>query len=93
MVSEFSLTGKNLGSYQILEEIGRGGMAVVYKAWQPSLERHIAVKVLPPQFTFDARFVRRFEQEAVSAARLQHPNIVTIHDVGQQDGVHYIAMA
>jgi serine/threonine-protein kinase len=81
-----------LGQYHILEEIGRGGMAVVYRAYQPSLHRFVAIKVLPQQFTFDTTFVQRFQQEARAAAKLEHTNIVTIHDVGEQDGTHYIVM-
>jgi len=77
------LAGKMLGQYQIIEEIGRGGMAVVYRAYQPSLNRYVAIKVLPPQFTFDTTFVQRFLREARAAARLEHPNIVTTHDVGE----------
>jgi serine/threonine protein kinase len=87
-----SLVGKTLGQYQIVEEIGRGGMAVVYKAYQPSLTRYVAIKVLPQQFSFDHEFVERFAREARSAARLHHPNIVTIHDVSEQDGLHYFVM-
>ena len=87
-----SLIGKTLGQYQILEEIGRGGMAVVYKAHQPALERYVAIKVLPQQFTFDREFVERFLREARAAARLNHPHIVTIHDVGQAGGTYYIVM-
>ena len=87
-----NLMGKILGQYHILEEIGRGGMAVVYRAYQPSLQRYVAIKVLPQQFTFDTTFVQRFQQEARAAARLEHPNIVTIHDVGEQQGIHYIVM-
>lgn len=87
-----NLTGKSLGQYQILHEIGRGGMAVVYEAYQPSLGRSVAIKVLPPQYTFDATFVQRFLQEARAAARLEHPNIVSIYDVSEQNGVYYIVM-
>ena len=87
-----SLIGKTLGQYQIIEEIGRGGMAVVYKAYQPSLTRHVAIKVLPPQFTFDQEFVERFMREARSAATLHHPNIITIYDVSEQNGIHYFVM-
>ena len=87
-----NLIGKTLGQYQIIEEIGRGGMAVVYKAWQPSLNRHVAIKVLPPQFTFDQRFVQRFQREAQAAAGLRHPHIVVIHDTGEQQGLYYIVM-
>ena len=78
------LMGKTLRQYHIIEEIGRGGMAVVYKSYQPSLNRYVAIRVLPQQFTFDTTFVRRFQQEARAAARLEHPNIVTIHDVGRK---------
>jgi hypothetical protein len=67
-------------------------MAVVYKAWQPSLQRYVALKVLPPQFTFDPQFVARFQREARAAAQFNHPNIVAIHDTGEADGLHYIAM-
>jgi len=86
------LIGKTLGQYQIVEEIGRGGMAIVYRAYQTSLQRYVAIKVLPPQFTFDTTFVQRFLQEARAAARLEHPHIVTIHDVGQQGDLYYIVM-
>jgi serine/threonine protein kinase len=86
------LVGKTLGQYQIIEELGRGGMAVVYKAYQPSLNRYVAIKVLPPQFAFDEQFVQRFLREARGAAALHHPNIVTIHDVNQQDSYYFIVM-
>ncbi len=86
------LIGRTIGQYQILDEIGRGGMAVVYKAWQPSLNRYVALKVLPPQFTFDREFVERFLREAQAAAGLRHPNIVVIYDVGRQDDTFYIVM-
>jgi Tol biopolymer transport system component len=81
-----------VGQYQIVEELGRGGMAVVYKAWQPSLERYVALKVLPEYFQHDPEFLARFQREARAAARLNHPNIVTIYDVGEHAGIHYIAM-
>ena len=86
------LIGQKLGRYQIIEELGRGGMAVVYKAYQSSLNRYVAIKVLPPQFTFDEEFVQRFLREAQSAAALHHPNIVTIHDVSHEDGYYFIVM-
>jgi len=86
------MIGSTLGNYQITEELGRGGMAVVYRAYQPSLNRHVAIKVLPPQLSFDPQFVERFQREARAAARLRHPNIVVIHDVGEQDGNYYIVM-
>jgi serine/threonine protein kinase len=84
--------GSSIGNYQILSELGRGGMAIVYKAYQPSLRRYVALKVLPPQFTFDATFVQRFLQEARTAAGLNHPNIITIYDVGEANGTYYFAM-
>jgi serine/threonine protein kinase len=87
-----NLTSKTIGNYEILEEIGRGGMAVVYRAYQPSLNRYVAIKVLPPQFSLDQQFVQRFQREARAAASLRHPNIVVIHDVGQQEGLYYIVM-
>ena len=87
-----SLVNRMFGAYQIVGEIGRGGMAIVYKAYQSKLDRYVAIKVLPPQFTFDPEFVKRFELEAKAAAKLKHPNIVTIFDVGEQDGFYYIAM-
>jgi predicted Ser/Thr protein kinase len=86
------LIGKTFGQYQIVAELGRGGMAVVYKAYQPALQRYVAIKVLPPQLGMDPDFVRRFQHEAVAAAKLKHPHIVTIHDVAIADGVNYIVM-
>lgn len=76
------MIGTRLGHYQILEEIGRGGVAVVYKAYQPTLDRHVAIKVLPRELSFDPEFVERFPREARFAAKLSHSHIVTIHDVG-----------
>jgi hypothetical protein len=84
--------GKTIGQYQIVGEIGRGGMAIVYKAWQTALQRHVALKVLPPQFTFDPQSVARFQREARAAAQFSHPNIVAIQDTGEVDRLHYIAM-
>ena len=86
------LIGKSIGNYQIIDELGRGGMAIVYRAYQPSLNRYVAIKVLPPQLSFDQQFVERFQREAQAAAGLRHPNIVVIHDVGNQDGIYYIVM-
>jgi len=86
------LVGTTLGNYQIIQEIGRGGMAVVYRAFQPSLRRYVAIKVLPEYLQVDPEFVARFQREARAAAQLSHPNVVTIYDVGEQAGVHYIAM-
>ncbi len=88
-----TLIGKVLaGRYEIIEEIGSGGMAVVYKAKCQLLNRFVAVKVLRPDLQNDAEFVRRFNVEAQAAASLTHPNIVSIYDVGNEDGLHYIVM-
>lgn len=87
-----AMEGKRLGRYQIVGELGRGGMAVVFKAYHPALDRYVAIKVLPPQFAYDQDFVRRFLREARSAAALHHPNIVTIHDVDRADGYTFIVM-
>ncbi|MGC9358648.1 MAG: protein kinase domain-containing protein, partial [Anaerolineae bacterium] len=87
-----SLVGNTLGQYQIVEELGRGGMAIVYKAWQPSLRRYVAIKVMLPHLLNDQEFMRRFQQEAIVAANLNHPNVVTIYEVEQQDDHLYIVM-
>ncbi|MFC1976030.1 two-component regulator propeller domain-containing protein, partial [Chloroflexota bacterium] len=85
--------GQNLGPYRILEQTGKGGMATVYKAYQASMNRHVAVKVLPPHFMQDPMFAERFEREAHTIARLEHPHILPVHDYGQaDDGTTYIAM-
>jgi serine/threonine-protein kinase len=86
------MIGKTLGQYQIVQLAGKGGMATVYKAFQPSLNRFVAIKVLPDHLAADDQFVARFKQEALSAAALRHPNIMVIHDVGQDGNLHYIAM-
>ncbi|MBQ9736856.1 MAG: Stk1 family PASTA domain-containing Ser/Thr kinase [Clostridia bacterium] len=78
--------------YEILEEVGSGGMAVVYKAKCKLLNRFVAIKVLRPDLQNDEEFVRRFRVEAQAAASLTHPNIVSIFDVGYEDGLHYIVM-
>ena len=88
-----NLEGKLLGNrYEIIEKIGNGGMATVYKATDKVLKRHVAVKILRDEFTTDEEFIRRFEVEAQSAARLTHPNIVSIYDVGVDGNLYYIVM-
>ena len=87
------MTGpKRIGKYEILEEIGRGGFATVYKAHDTELDRAVALKLLHPQLTTDPTFIQRFRQEARTAAGLRHPHVVTIHDVGEEAGQHYLAM-
>jgi serine/threonine-protein kinase len=84
------LVGRQLGQYELRELIRQGGMATVYKAYQASLDRWVAVKVLSRPD--DATFVARFEAEARSIARFQHPNIVPVHDYGEQDGYLYLVV-
>lgn len=81
-----------ISQYQIVEEIGRGGMATVYKALQPSLGRYVALKVLPPYFAHDEEFVLRFRHEALAVARLRHPNIVQVYNFHQEGDLFYLAM-
>lgn len=88
-----NLEGKLLGNrYEIIEKIGNGGMATVYKATDKVLKRNVAVKILRDEFTTDDEFIKRFEVEAQSAARLTHPNIVSIYDVGVDGNLYYIVM-
>ncbi len=87
------LTGQMLGKYRLDQEIGRGAMAVVYRATDTALNRQVALKVLPTYFSHDPEFVRRFQREARVAASLSHPGIVQIYDVGEApEGTLYIAM-
>lgn len=88
-----NLEGRILGNrYEIIQKVGNGGMATVYKATDLVLKRYVAVKVLRDEFTTDEEFIKRFETEAQSAARLVHPNIVSIFDVGVDNGIYYIVM-
>lgn len=86
------LVGQTLGRYKVVEEIGRGGMAIVYKAYEASLERDVAIKVLPLYLAANKTFVKRFRREARSAAKLRHPNILEIYRIGRAKGYHYMAM-
>jgi serine/threonine protein kinase/Tfp pilus assembly protein PilF len=83
---------KRLGDFELLREIGRGGMGVVYEARQISLNRRVALKVLPPGLGLTEQAVKRFEREAQAAAKLHHTNIVPVHAIGQADGSHFYAM-
>ena len=87
------MEGRLLGNrYQLIERIGGGGMAIVYKAKCLLLNRYVAIKILRSEFTDDEEFVKRFRVEAQAAASLNHPNIVSIYDVGKQDDSQYIVM-
>ena len=88
-----NLEGRLLGNrYEIIEQIGNGGMATVYKAKCHVLNRYVAVKILKEEYTTDDEFVKRFNTEAQSAASLTHPNIVSVYDVGSEGDLHYIVM-
>ena len=88
-----NLEGKIIGNrYEVLEQIGVGGMATVYKAKCNVLNRYVAIKVLREEFTTDEEFIKRFNSEAQSASSLTHPNIVSIYDVGHEDNLYYIVM-
>ena len=84
--------GQMLGPYRIINQIGKGGMATVYKAYQPSVDRYVAVKVLPSQLAESKEFATRFQQEARIIAKLEHPHILPVFDYGESDGVSYFVM-
>jgi tRNA A-37 threonylcarbamoyl transferase component Bud32 len=87
-----NLTGKQFGPYQIVAPLGEGGMAAVYKAYQPGMERYVALKVLPRSYADDPQFLARFQREAKLLAQLQHPHILPVFDFGQAEGYTYIVM-
>ncbi|MBL6980949.1 MAG: protein kinase [Anaerolineales bacterium] len=89
---EDSLVGQTLGGYRLVERLGQGGMATVYKAYEAALGRYVAVKVLPQFFARDPSFMRRFQREAKAVAQLSHPNIVPIHTYGEHGNITYIVM-
>ena len=91
-VTVTDLVGKTWARYRIVCQLGRGGMAVVYKAYQPGLDRHVAIKFLLPQVIPDPTLIKRFKQEAKVIAKLRYPNIVTVLDFGERQGVAYLVM-
>jgi len=89
---EDALVGHTLGAYQLVERLGQGGMATVYKAYEPALDRYVAIKILPQFFARDPSFSHRFRREARAVAQLDHPNIVPIFSFGDEGEITYIAM-
>src|SRR5262245_59295166 len=85
-------SGTRLGAYEVLAPLGAGGMGEVYRARDSRLGREVAIKVLPEDLAADVSRLKRFEKEARSASALNHPNIVTIYDIGSADSVAFIAM-
>lgn len=84
--------GENVGPYRIIEQLGQGGMATVFKAYHPNLDRYVAIKVLHPAFKQDPQFLERFQREARVVARLDHPNIVPVFDYADHNGQSYLVM-
>lgn len=86
------MLGRTLSHYEIIDEIDRGGMGVIYRARDLRLDREVAIKVLPPELVSDPERKRRFIQEAKAAAKLEHPHIAVVHEIDEVDGVTFIAM-
>jgi eukaryotic-like serine/threonine-protein kinase len=83
-------TGTQLGPYEILSPLGAGGMGEIWRARDTRLDREVAIKVLPANYANDADRLKRFEQEAKAASALNHPNIITVYEIGQVDEVHFL---
>lgn len=88
-----ALAGHKLGQYELHEVIGRGGMATIYRASQPRMDRHVAIKVIAGKYAHHPAFIQRFEEEARACARLQHPHILPVYDVGLEGDLLYLVMA
>ena len=86
------MIGRTLGGYRVVEQIGMGGMATVFKAYDPSTDRHVAIKTLPPQYSQDPTFRARFEREAKAIAGLEHIHILPVFSYGEEDGIAYMVM-
>src|SRR5215510_12036163 len=87
------LVGKSLGQYQVLQFLGTGAMAEIYLAYQPSVKREVAMKVLVSLWRDDPSFIKKFQREVEIIAQLQHPSIVPVYDFGEQGDFLYIVMA